>query len=198
MPMNLFEGVVNQRSNEEIHRISDVRQWHPRGYKPGDVTAHPVRTSIALFLAEVLAVVTREGDADERLWNLIVDTVNVLSRGNAQMLANLPLSFLLRLADTLGIAPDFSEAGINKGFDMVEGVFKHSKPLHDYWLDSNHARVLKFYAEISERYAHLGLLRVPRRVRTQALERFIDYFVLHHYPLDRMKSLDIIKAVFSV
>lgn len=194
MPMGLIEGVVDIRPGKTVHHLRDIRGWGPAGQRP-DVSSHPVRASVALFAAEVLGVVTREGDGDPALWSLVVDTAVRIAGGDALALAYVPLTFLMRLADVIGISPDFHDRRPGFGLDMAEGVFRATRPLHDHWVDADGARLLDMLRTTVGRGRGPGLMRLSRSVRARLLDGLLDYFTLHQYPLDRLRSLDILRAV---
>lgn len=196
MPLSLFEGVCDIKAGAELHFIKDVRPWHPGG-TPLDVAAHPVRATLAMFFSEVLGVVTREGEGDASLWALIVDTARAVSECKSAELANLPAATLLRLASVMGVEPDFGEWRAGMGLDMLEGVFRHTVPLHGYWVDPEAVRLIRTMTMAAENYRHLGILRLSKAVRRKLLDELLRYFALHHYPLDRLKSLDVLKTVFG-
>lgn len=196
MPLCMFECEADVRPNSEFLVVRDMRRWSPDG-RAKDVSAHPVRSAVAMFVAEVLGVVTREGDGDNVLWQLIVDTVSNLSDGNGAVLANLPVMFLLQLASTMGIAPDMSDWKKGYGLDKAEGVICATRPMHDMWVSPDRMRVLSVVLAASRAYAHAAAVRLPRKVRAELLDETIDYFTIHHFPLDRMRSLQILKNIFD-
>lgn len=196
MPLGLFEGIVSQADAQGLSYVKDVKPWARDG-RVTDVSTHPVRSVVAMFVAEVLTVVTREGDADPALWQLIVETADVIAVSSAPRLANLPVMFLLRLADLLGIQPDTGEWKSGLGFDTAEGVFRLVRPVHNYWLNADETRVAVVMARAAAAYRHLGLPRLPRPVRNSLLDALTDYFTLHHYPLNRLRSPAVLHDLFS-
>lgn len=195
MPLSMFEVVVDVKGSNELLRPREIRAWSPSG-RAADVTSHPVRAAVSMFIAEALSAVTREGDADPALWSLVVETVDAVANGSANALANLPVAFLLRLAAVSGIEPDTHSYRPGMEFDMVEGVFRTSRPLHDYRIGAEELAVAMKAAGILGSYSHLGLVRLPRAVRSRMLDDMLRYFALHHFPLDRLRSPDVLKAVF--
>lgn len=194
--MGLFECVVNLRDTEQLQQVRDLRAWGPDGIRP-DVSADPVRSAIAMFTAEVLTVVTREGAPDPALWNLIVETAVHIAYAPAPSIANMPWAFLVRLANILGIAPDITESTRGKGLDMTDGVLRFSAPLTGDWLPPEQTAKLRVCVQAAEAYRHIRLVRLPRSVRSSLLEGIIKYFALHNYPLERLRSVDILTTVFS-
>ena len=196
MPLGLFEGIIDDRQSREVMRIRDMKAWGISSGFP-DVSSNPVRSTVAMFIAEVLGVITREGNPDPHLWNLIVETTYLLANGNSVALANAPIAFLSRLAYVAGIAPDHGDWKPNLGLDLVDGVFRFSRPMHNYWIDSREAKIITTLSSAFTGYSHISLLHLNRNIRNKILNGYLAYFSLHHYPLDRLKSLDILKVVFD-
>lgn len=194
MSMALFEGVVDVRPGREIMAVKDLRPWSPAGV-PADLTSSPARSTVAMFFAEVLTVVTREGSADEALWRLITETVDCLARSSGRGLANLVPAFLVRLAAVSGIEPDPTAYAKGYGLDMAEGVYRPTRPLHDYWINPADARLIEVFSRMTRRYAHRALIGFERAVRVAMLDGIIKYFTLHNYPLDRLRSLDVLRSL---
>lgn len=196
MPLSLFEGVVTTNIREGLSRIRDMKSWSP-GNRRVDVASHPIRGAVAMFCAEVLGTVTREGDSDEALWQLIVETAVAVSGAGARGLSNLPVMFLLRLSALLGIEPDTADWNDSMGLDMQEGLFRITKPLHDNWVDSAEMRHVIRLSEAAREYRHLSLPVLSRAVRNRILDGIIRYFVLHHYPLHKLRSLKVLRELFD-
>ena len=193
MPLSLFEAVADVRPGRDIHTLRDLR---PMSGIALDPASNPVRATVAMFIAEVLGVVTREGDADAALWALIVDTATSLSTASGRTLSNFPHAFLVRLADVVGIAPDVSEYRRHSWLDMLEGVYRHTPPLHDYRLEPADARLAAVFAStVVSSYDHAGLAAMGATVRAKLLDGLIGYFTLHHYRLDCLHSLDILRML---
>ena len=197
MPLGLFEGVADIRPGRELIFVRDVKQWSGAETVNVDVSSHPVRSTVAIFVAEIIGVVTREGDGDTALWNLITETVDVIARGSAVALANIPVAFLFRLASILGVEPDIAEFSPGMGLDLQDGVFRRTRLLHDFWVGADEARGVTVLAEAFDGYRHAALVRLPRSVRSRLLDGMIKFFTLHHFPLDKLRSPEILKAVFA-
>lgn len=196
MPLGLFEGVVNLRERDELLHVRDLKGWGPDGIHP-DVSSTPVRGAVAMFVAEVLNVTTRESAADAALWSLIVETVVHIAYGRAQALANVPSAFLIRLATVLGIAPDTGEWREGMGFDMTEGVFRGTPGMKNEWVDSRETAVLMKYARAAEQYRHIGLARLPEETRTALTEKLLRYYTLHQYGLEKLKTVGVLGTVLG-
>lgn len=80
MPLALFEGVAVSRPGRELLQLRDMR--------PTDVTAslhsHPVKTAMALFLADVLDSVLRSAAPDGRYSEFLFGAVRALDAAQFQ------------------------------------------------------------------------------------------------------------------
>lgn len=198
MPLALFECEADLRPGRDLTAVRDVKAWGPDGLPAPDVSSGPLRSSVAMFVAEVLGVVTREGDPDPLLWDLIVLTAYRIAASPGRELAALPVAFLIRLACVLGIEPDVAQWQPGRGLDLLEGTFRSTRALHDHWLDAGGSRVLVMAVKAWGDYTHLGLRIGDRGIRAQLLDGIVAYYSLHHYRLDKLKSLDVLRAVFAV
>ncbi len=193
MPLSLFEAVADIRPGRDLQMVRDLR---PMSGVALDPASNPVRATVAMFVAEVLGVVTREGDADAALWALIVDTASALSMATGRQLANFPHAFLVRLADVVGILPD-NTGYVRRGWlDLAEGVYRRTPPVHDYRLGPDETRTVAIFARtVRGGYDLAGRLALPSPVRSRLLDGLLGYFTLHNYPLDRLHSLDVLRML---
>lgn len=189
MPLSLFEGVVDVRPGRDVMQISDLKG----ALKGSDIGANPVRATVAMFLAEVLTAITREGGPDAALWRFLEDSVETLGRLKGNALANFHLVFLTRLATVLGLEPDMSTWSPGKWFDLSDGFFRRSRPLHDHCLEPRQARMARLLLSLTG-YDKLALLPFSRNTRREALETILRYYTLHHSPLDNLHSLPVVRA----
>ncbi len=189
MPMSLFEGVVDVRPGHDVMPVSDVKGV----LKGSDIASNPVRATIAMFLAEVLTVITREGGPDMALWRFLEESVAVLCRLSGSALANFHIVFLTRLAAIMGLEPDMSTWAEGKWLDLVDGVFRLTCPMHDHVLDPAEARFARLLLALDD-YDKLGALPFTRESRREALDTVLRYYSLHHSSLDGLHSLPVVRA----
>ncbi|MDE6397499.1 MAG: DNA repair protein RecO [Muribaculaceae bacterium] len=189
MPLSLFEGVVDVRPGRDIMPVSDVKG----ALKGADLGANPIRATVAMFLAEVLTTVTREGGPDMALWRFLEESVGLLVGLSGSSLANFHLVFLTRLAAVMGLEPDMSTWSAGKWLDLADGVFRITRPMHDHVLDPDEARVARILMSFTD-YGHLGNLPFTRETRRRALDVILRYYTLHHSSLDGLRSLPVVRA----
>lgn len=191
MPMSFFECIANYRHGGAIANMSDVRQSIPL---PG-LTGNPVKITVALFLAELLGVVLRETPEDPLLFNYLSYSATRLDTASAGETANFTIHFLYRLGRFLGIEPDTSTYRRGRVFDMLDGTFRDSAPLHQKFLDGEDADAVYMLSRMS--WENYGMFRFNRDQRRRILAAIIDYYTAHYTSLTRLNSLEILKEIFD-
>lgn len=189
MPLGLVECVADIRPGREIHQMSDPRVEEPLI----GLRTHPAKSAIAMFVAEVLSIVFRDGPPDEGLYHYIYRCVKLLDILPGSRVANFHLCFLYGLGGYLGIEPDVEDYREGMVFDMVDGRFRMSAPLHRHFLDSRRARSVAALSRMT--MANMHLFRMSREERNEVLDGILDYYTLHYAGLNSMRSLEILREV---
>jgi DNA repair protein RecO (recombination protein O) len=190
MPLSLFEAQVDVRPGRDIMTMRDMRA---AAVTPS-LSAHPVKITLAMFLAEVLSAVLNEnGQADPVMWQFISESVIDLDVADDEHLANFHLLFLYRLGVLLGIEPDVSTWQPGRVFDLVDGIFRVGAPLHGKYIESTEAQAIIALSRLTPRTA--SLLKLTHSQRTRLLDGILQYYSLHHAQLGNLRSLDIVRTL---
>lgn len=190
MPLSLVEAVCSPSRTGNLASLCDMAM------SPGAVSAgSPLRSLISAFLADFLCAVLRDGQPDAHLFDFIADSVRSLSAATGTALANFHLFFLYRLGGFLGIAPDM--ATYRKGWclDLREGTFCPSPPPHRDYIDGGATAFV--YALSRADMRSLGLLKLSRDQRNLILDTMLAYYTMHHTPVTRLTSLEIIRDMLQ-
>lgn len=196
MPMGMFECVAEIRPARDILPVRDVR---PITLPPiGD----PLRSSLALFLADILGGVLREQAADPSLFQFLERAINLLgdvpSATNphpltAKALCNFHIWFLLRLTVPLGIEPDWSTYRPGSYFDLTGGIFRTLPPSHRNFLPQGESATGRLLSRLTPR--NLGHLQLTRFERNTVLDRILLYFRTHFPSLGEPASLSVLRML---
>jgi len=190
-PLCLFEGESDIRPGRDLFAIRDVR---PMRVLP-DLCCDPAKAVVAIFISEVLERVLRESPPDTALSDFIFDAVTRLdAMRRAVGVANFPVLFMYKLGFFLGIEPDAGEWKPGRIFDMTEGCFRQSAPLQGRWLDADDSRSVVILHRMS--FGASERLGISRAVRRRILDGIIEYYGIHHTPLDNLKSLPVVSEIF--
>lgn len=191
MPMSLFEGVADIRPGRDIFNLREVRPLHVSV----ELSMHPAKSVVSLFLAEVLERLLREAQPDPYLSAFIFDSVVCLDgMRRAAGIANFPLVFLYRLGHFAGIEPDVATWSEGAYFDPVSAVFTRTMPSSGEALSPEQAVWVRTLSRLT--YASASRLHIPRAVRREILAGVLRYYTLHHTPLSDLKSLPVVSEIF--
>ncbi len=100
-PLYLIETEIHYRANRQMQRISDAYIFKPLKHIPFD----PVKSSIALFVAEILNKTLKEEEQNLELFKFLIHSIEMLDLNDAGT-ANFHLIFLLHYTRYLGFYPD--------------------------------------------------------------------------------------------
>lgn len=189
MPLSVIECEADIRPGRDIHTMSNVRAIDALHGLRSD----PVKGSVAMFLAEVLAGVLREGPADRGVWHFIAGSIRTLDRMDPRRVANFHLCFLYGLGQCLGVAPDATDYAPGRVFDMRDGCFRSSAPLHADFLSPMESRAVWAVSRLT--YANMHGWRMSRQQRQAVLDIILDYYAMHYAPMSGLKSLDVLRML---
>lgn len=188
-PLARFQCVADFRPHRDILSVRDLRclQAPPSG--------SPLKSALSLFMADLLASLLREPQPDSHLYDFVANVAAQLDAASPQRMANLHIAFMLRLTHFMGIEPDWGTYTPGAVFDLVDGIFRTSAPLHGRWLPSQEAATAHLLGRMNFRNAHH--FRFSRQDRSLLLDRLVAYYHTHFPTLGTLQSLDILRAVFS-
>lgn len=181
-----FEGLESPRM--EMHRFKEVRSGIILRNLPFDVR----KSTVALFMAEVLYRLVRESEPNEPLFEFVwgsVEALDLLEEG----VANFHLWFLANLSRFLGFSPGNSyEHGAV--FDMHEGLFTAVRPAHSAVMDARNAEILRDLLECDVRF--LGEIGLNRKQRVDFLDAMLAYYGYHLDAIHAVRSIKILQEIF--
>lgn len=190
-PMVLFEAVADIRPGRDIHTMKELSPM------PGSpvMTLSPIRMAVASLIAEALDLLLRRSSVDDAMTDFLFDSAVFFGEAEDQAAGNFTLSFLYHLMYYLGIAPDVDEYRPGRYFDLKEGRFTTSLPMHADILTAEDTRAAVVLARVPLRRS--GLIKMPRFERRRALDLLLHYYSLHLLSLDGLKSLTVLRQIFD-
>ena len=188
-PLYLLEMEVYNKPNRDLQSIKEVRNAFVFSSIPHDIR----KSSISLFIAEILYKTIREQEANAGLFDFLYHNIQLLDL-KTEGIPNFHLYFLLQLSKYLGFYPTNNYSLDKTYFDLQNGYFVASKPVHSYYVNpetsQNLSKILLFsdnqHAEVTLSYNQ----------RITLLDKIVDYYYLHIEGLTNIKSLAILKEVF--
>lgn len=189
MPGSRFSCVADIRNTDRLPVMRDVM---PRGATP--VGTDPVKAAVTLFIADFINTLMRDSMPDELMFSYCDSMLEFYLGAPHRGTANFHLLFLIGMMRFAGIEPDISTYRPGYLFDMNDGVFRSTAPLHGSFLEREEAAVTATLLRMNMR--NMGLWKLTAAQRNAILDRLIEYYALHFASLQSMRSLDILRSLF--
>jgi DNA repair protein RecO (recombination protein O) len=189
-PLHLLDMVVYHKNTGLVQRIAELKNSPLLQSIPYDV----IKSSLAIFLNEVLYKAVRQQSADENMFDFIFNAIEWLDH-QSEGLANFHLLFLTRLTRYLGFYPEQIAAAGMDFFDMKNGVFSRYKPEGFYYLSPPHTQ--NFSALLQCNFESLGHLHFSNDERRYLLNKLLEYYALHVEGFGNIKSHEVLEEVLG-
>ena len=189
-PLSVLEIDFEYRLRTGLQRISDVRF----AYAYTSLPYHPYKASIALFLSEFLCRVLKNESENAPLFAYLTYSLQWLDAAE-RAFSNFHLVFIPRLTRFLGFYPNVEDYHAGDFFDMQNACFVSSPPGHHAFLRPDEAAVIPLFMRMN--YDSMRFFVMNRRDRDRYVEVLNDYYRLHVPEFPELKSLDVLKEVFS-
>ncbi len=189
-PLFLLEMEVDHRQGRELQRAREIKFCHPYQTVPYDI----VKSSQAIFLAEILYKVLKEEEARVELFQFLSHSFRIfdlLQKGTA----NFHLAFLVQLTRYMGFSPAGNVVEGRTFFDIASGSFVENKPPHPYYIEPEESRVFSEFLTVS--FEEIGKITLTPTQRNLLLLKMIDYFSLHLGIRFQIKSWDVLCELFD-
>lgn len=188
--LTLLDLVVDNKPGRSLQYIREAslnRPFH-------EITDDMVRSSILLFINEVLYKSVKEEEANQSLFDFIENSLHYLN-DPAIPVNSFHLLFLVRLSEHLGFGPIHSLTGEGDYFDLLSGLADVNDPGHTYIISGEPLRLLKEISLMD--YPGLVNFSAPRFVRLQLLNSMVDFFRIHLPEMTELKSVKILHEIMS-
>lgn len=188
-PMFVVEIEAQESSHTQMDTVRDVRSAVPLESVPFDI----VKSTIAMFMAEVLYRLVRDVEPDSPLFDFVCEAVQRLDEAERGV-ANFHLKFLVELSRYMGFYPS-GEYRAGDLLDVREGVFVGSLPLHGDAMSAENSAILA--SVMSSDFEALDSVSLNRTSRDGFLTAMLDYFDFHLDAVHTIRSVEILRAVFG-
>ena len=181
-----FEGLESPR--QQMDRFKEVRAGFVLQSLPFDVR----KSTMALFMAEVLYRLVRESEPNEPLFDFVWGSAEALDAMDDGV-SNFHLWFLANLSRLLGYRPgnDYTPGA---WFDIREGLYTPVRPAHPGVMTQECAALLDTMLRCDVR--RLGEVALNRERRSDFLSAMLSYFGYHLDAISAVQSVRILREVF--
>lgn len=184
-PLTLLEIEAVHKNKGTLEQFKEIKLFQAYEQIPTDIR----KSTIALFLAEMLQHSIKEEQANESLFTFLQTALLWLD--THEQVANFHLVFLLELTRHLGFYPDCTDIALPL-FHLSEGVFTQQplpQTLSPYETE-NFKKLISLNFDSSAHVFHVS-------ERQQLLKILVDYYTNHLEGFRKPQSLEVLQAVFS-
>lgn len=184
-PLTLLNLVVYHRENKNIQRISEIGFNYVFQKLPFEI----VRSSIGLFLIEVIFKSIKEEEANPDLFEFLFEGIKNLDQIEENV-ADYHLYFLIHLTKHLGFFPVPRE-GHEIYFDLREGGFTSIIPKHPGFIEEPYTSLLNHICN------NEGISKMVGKDRKFLLATILNYYELHLPNFPKINSYRILESVLN-
>ncbi|MEA1874225.1 MAG: DNA repair protein RecO [Bacteroidota bacterium] len=189
-PLFLLDVDIDYKEKREIQAVKEIKTFEPLHSISSDIR----KQSIAIFLSEVLSKSIRAEQPDEALFDFVFHNVLLfehLSKGSSLF----HHYFLAQLLKYLGFAPGNTLTESRPFLDTESGLFVPASQLSSACFNELESKLLAAFTDINANM--LSNLSISKNNKQLALESILFYYSKHVPGFDKLKSYEILKAVFS-
>lgn len=186
-PLTQLEIVANHKDKGTLENMREAKVLYP--YQ----TLHTnlLKSSVVLFLSEMLRNAITEEEANEPLYHFLETTLRWFDAHESA--ANFHLLFLLKLTKHLGFYPDTSNRDL-EFFNLPDGTFQ-SAETNVYCITGENVAVLRQFLGIN--FDEVSAVKLNQSGRSKFLMMLLEYYQLHLQGFRKPKSLDVLNEIFK-
>lgn len=188
--MSVLELEYYHKESRSVHLLKEFNVF----YLPADIYSDVKKSSIAVFLGEVLTSVLREESPNYELYSFIEESIKYLDVSKTGF-SNFHLSFLIGLCSYLGFEPGARNSSSDKYFDMLNGSFVPYLPGHQDFAGIEISEILASF--LSGSFEKAGDIPLTGKLRNEVLETILRYYSIHLPGLKKINSLEVLKEIFG-
>lgn len=180
-PLTLLELVAYNKPNNDIQHLKEALPRPPLL----DIHFNVVKTTIGLFMAELLNRAVKEEEPNETLFDFAQRTI--LELDMATDLSMYPLWFCTHLTSYLGFFPHKNFTHEDQFFDLMEGNFSNSEESPNRIEPPFAADLFKVLQSQKPEDIHLA-----KASRLYLMDKMMQYYTLHIPGFGNLKSLQVL------
>jgi DNA repair protein RecO (recombination protein O) len=188
-PLFILDLEMYYKSSRELQIIKESTV----SFAPYNIYSDVKKSCVAIFLGEVLASMLKEESPNTELFDFIENSIKYYDQSDNGF-ANFHLAFLAGLSAFLGLEPAIKTNDNQIFFDMKNGRFSETLPVHEYYSNAENSSILaRIFASSFDSIKDIPL---TGNQRNEILEELLGYYNLHLPGLTSIKSLEVLKEIF--
>jgi len=189
-PLTLLEFIAYHKKKSKLQTLKEIITCNQFDNIPYNIK----KSSVALFIAEVLNKAIREEEQNVPLFEYIYSTVQLLDKKEGRI-SEFHLYFLLDLTKFLGFYPHNNYTESNNIFNLYDGRFQEYIHVHKYYIDKELSISLNKLIEIS--YENLDVIGISPLIRKKLINKILDYYRIHLSGFNTVQSHLVLENIFN-
>jgi DNA repair protein RecO (recombination protein O) len=190
-PGALLDLVVYHNAQKRLQRIREAA-W---SVVYSSLLSDVVKNCAALYITELLHKSIRQPEPNAELYAFLRDNLLSLDESGAAVTANIPLYVTIHLPRFLGFGISGSTASEERWLDLQEGSYVDKVPPHPHFISGEQAQLTaRLLAARNPR--ELEGLVISKALKRELYNRYQEYYLLHVPEFGRVKSLEVLNAIF--
>lgn len=188
--LTLVDLVVYHKPNSNIHNIKEIKLAYPFQSIPYNIH----KSSITVFLNEILYHVIKEEESNEDLFKFLFNAIQVLDLKESNY-SSFHYFFLIQLSKHLGFYPNSNYSDINNNFNMEAGIFTNQDGPQNLFIPPPFSKYISELISLS--FDSLELFKIQSIHKNQLLEIILNYYRLHLPIALNIKSHLVLQTVLN-
>lgn len=189
-PLSILDLEIYYRDSRSVQVLREFSSAWPVTGILSDIK----KSSIAIFLGEVLTSVLKEESPYPGLFDYIENSVVWFDR-SGEGFSNFHIAFLSGMSRYLGFGPQKKADQADRYFDLLNGIFVPFPPVHGNYADEKTSEILsQFFTTSYDTMKEIGL---SGSVRNEILDTLLRFYSIHHPGVARINSLGVLRDIFG-
>lgn len=188
--LSLLDLIIDNKPGRQIQYIREAsvnRFYH-------EISDNIARTSVLLFINELLYKAIKEEEANPTLFEFIEYTLESLNDKKIPV-NSFHLLFLIRLLDHLGFGPTTSLETNGEHFDLLTGMPVTDDTSHSHIISGELLKLLRQMSQMD--YNDLGNITLTRKARFELLNTLLDFLRIHIPEMAELKSVKVLHEILA-
>jgi len=187
-PLSIIKAEISNKGNESLIQLREIET----SVQTPHISLNIEKSTIAMFLAELLLKSLKESPHDDTLYDFIKDAILLLD-ATTERCTNFHILFMIRLSDHFGLLPKGNYSAETSYFNLQDGIYQLSPPLHPHFLSPTESEWLsKLSSKSLDKFYEWN---IPAASRKLLLRGLLEYFELH-LAMIPLKSHLVLEEVF--
>ena len=188
--LNRLQLVMYYKSQRQLQNLKELRVSPLFHQVPYQIE----KTSMAMFLAELLGKVLQDEEPNDPLFLFLEQSIQALDDWEGS-LSLFPLLFLIDLTRFMGFQPHNNYSSATSFFNLEEGCFQAMQTNDEVVLPANESYYLAELLPCG--LSDPGDHAIPYAERLSLLDQMVDYFRLHTQHFTRLRSAQVLREVLQ-